>query len=335
MTTEPNRSDLPSPEQIVLRAGIDIPSFIAPQPATLFAERALRLRQLAADHAMREYLMLMAVVCEALHERARGHPAVQAPSGDAIASALENGHPPLAIQHLVRQPLWRTELRATMTLVLERLPADNPARTAVQGVIAMSDTTLEQQADRLLAGITLGLDMAAAPLIAAGLQLYWTQNLAAAAAANPDAFKHLPTPASAAQHCPCCGGLPAASITRTGQGFKGQRYLQCTLCNAQWRFELVRCSHCGSQKGIQYQALQAAGETGTPGVRAAVEAETCEGCHHYLKIVHMERDAHVEPIADDLGTLTLDLLVSDAGYQRHGTNLLLVFGDGDIEPGSG
>ena len=63
--------------------------------------------------------------------------------------------------------------------------------------------------------------------------------------------------------------------------------------------------------------------------RAAVEAETCEACRHYLKIVHMERDAHVEPMADDLATLTLDLLVSDAGYQRHGTNLLLLFGDSE------
>lgn len=45
--------------------------------------------------------------------------------------------------------------------------------------------------------------------------------------------------------------------------------------------------------------------------------------------MHQERNAHVEPVADDLATLTLDLLVSDAGYQRHGTNLLLLFGDSE------
>ena len=313
-----------------MRAGGDIPAFIAPKPATLFAERALRLRQLAAGHAMRDYLLLMAVLCEALHERAQAHPTVAPPSADAIVAALANGQPPLAPHQLVRAAAWRTELRAALGLVLQRLPTDNPARTAVQAVIALPDAALEQQADRLLAGITLGLDMAAAPLIAAGLQLYWTLQLAAIAAAHPDAFK---APSPAPQHCPCCASLPTASITRTGQGFKGQRYLHCALCNAQWRTELVHCSHCGGHKGIEYQALQAVGESAAPATRAAVEAESCEACHHYLKIVHMERDAHVEPMADDLATLTLDLLVSDAGYQRHGTNLLLLFGDSEaVQP---
>ena len=32
---------------------------------------------------------------------------------------------------------------------------------------------------------------------------------------------------------------------------------------------------------------------------------------------------------DDLASLTLDLLVSDAGFERHGVNLLLLFGDAD------
>ena len=47
----------------------------------------------------------------------------------------------------------------------------------------------------------------------------------------------------------------------------------------------------------------------------------------------MARDLHVEPLADDLATLTLDLLVSEAGFGRHGVNLLLLFGDGDAQAG--
>jgi FdhE protein len=42
-------------------------------------------------------------------------------------------------------------------------------------------------------------------------------------------------------------------------------------------------------------------------------------------------------VADDLASLTLDLLVADEGYTRHGVNLLLLFGDDDSvppEPGS-
>lgn len=46
----------------------------------------------------------------------------------------------------------------------------------------------------------------------------------------------------------------------------------------------------------------------------------------------MERDPEVEPVADDLATLTLDLLADEQGEVRHGTNPLLVFGDSEGEP---
>ncbi|KAK0358900.1 hypothetical protein LTR94_033472, partial [Friedmanniomyces endolithicus] len=60
--------------------------------------------------------------------------------------------------------------------------------------------------------------------------------------------------------------------------------------------------------------------------QASVQAETCDECGHYLKIVRMERDLHVDPVADDVATLTLDILVSEAGFQPHGVNLLLLTG---------
>ncbi len=41
-------------------------------------------------------------------------------------------------------------------------------------------------------------------------------------------------------------------------------------------------------------------------------AETCDECNHYLKICYMDRDANVDPCADDLATLALDLLVTEA-----------------------
>ena len=65
---------------------------------------------------------------------------------------------------------------------------------------------------------------------------------------------------------------------------------------------------------------------------AALQAETCDDCGHYLKIMHTDRDPFVEPVADDLASLTLDLLVSETGYQRHGVNLMLLFGEPDAPP---
>ena len=82
------------------------------------------------------------------------------------------------------------------------------------------------------------------------------------------------------------------------------------------------------RSGISFQALQAADAKGKAR-EAAVQVECCDECGHYLKIVHMEKDPHVEPMADDLASITLDLLVSETGLQRHGVNLMLLFGDPD------
>ena len=321
---------LRTPEEIALRAGVDFARLLPPQRGQVFADRALRLRQLAAGHAMRDYLLLMAVVCEAQHQRLPAYPAVPLPTSDQADAASQAGQPLLDTAHWPRDPVWRAELRALLAQVLDKLPADSPARAGVQAVAQFDDTALEQQADRLMAGITLGLDMAAAPLVAAGLQLYWTHLLRATAAAMPNPFGY----AQDASRCPCCGSLPTSSITRVGGELEGYRYLHCALCNAEWHMVRVKCTHCLGTEGVRFRALQTLADDGSDAAkkRESIQAETCDTCHHYLKIVHMDRDLHVEPVADDLASLTLDLLVADEGYQRHGVNLLLLFGDSDDQP---
>ena len=64
-----------------------------------------------------------------------------------------------------------------------------------------------------------------------------------------------------------------------------------------------------------------------------MQVETCDDCGHYLKLMHGDRDPMADAVADDLASLTLDLLVSESGRQRHGVNLMLLFGDpGGTEP---
>ncbi|HET7773465.1 MAG TPA: formate dehydrogenase accessory protein FdhE, partial [Burkholderiaceae bacterium] len=46
---------------------------------------------------------------------------------------------------------------------------------------------------------------------------------------------------------------------------------------------------------------------------------------------HMAKDAHVEPVADDLASLTLDLLVGDQGMRRNGVNPYLFFADDAVD----
>ena len=322
---------LRTPEEIAINAGVSVPRLHLPE-ADVFAQRALRLRQLAAGHAMRDYLLLMAVVCEAQHQRLPAYPAVPLPTSDQADAASQAGQPLLDTAHWPRDPAWRAELRALLAQVLDKLPANSPARAGVQAVAQLDDSALEQQADRLMAGITLGLDMAAAPLVAAGLQLYWTHLLRATAAAMPNPFGY----AQDASRCPCCGSLPTSSITRVGGELEGYRYLHCALCSAECHMVRVKCTHCLGTGGVRFRALQALADDSAPATRQAVQAETCDSCHHYLKIVHMDKDLHVEPVADDLASLTLDLLVADEGYQRHGVNFMLLFGDAEgAEPDRG
>jgi len=55
-----------------------------------------------------------------------------------------------------------------------------------------------------------------------------------------------------------------------------------------------------------------------------VQAETCPECRGYLKLCRLERDPHLDPWADDLATLALDLLVEQQGFERGGLNFLLL-----------
>ena len=52
-------------------------------------------------------------------------------------------------------------------------------------------------------------------------------------------------------------------------------------------------------------------------------AEICDQCHTYRKVVNQEKDPYAEPLADDLASLTLDLLMGDTEFSRASGNPLL------------
>lgn len=320
-----------SPEEIAVQAGQQVPFLRLPERAGVFAERELRLRQLAGGHAMREYLLFVAELARAQHELLADYPAVALPDATQIDAASHSGQPPLAATEWVRDPAWRQGLQRLLDTLQARL-AGSPAQAAVQALRRLDGDELERQAGRLLGGVMLGLDLAAAPFIAAGLQAYFTHLVIATEAARGAdrlaPFGRVDDPT----RCPCCASAPTASVVRIGAAAAGHRYLHCALCSAQWHLVRVKCGCCQGTKGIGYQSLEALpGHTAPAPGAGAVQAETCDTCRSYLKIMNMARDPHVEPVADDLATLTLDLLVSDAGLQRHGVNLMLLFGE-DAEP---
>lgn len=315
-----------SPEEIAVRAGQQVPHLYLPERLNVFSARETRLRELAAAHPMRDFLLFIAELVHAQHDSLQSYPAVALPDAAALDAAAGVAQAPLPAALWPRDPQWRTAFRRMLDGLILRL-AGNPAQAAVRELQQMSDQKLEQQADRLLNNNMLGLDLAAAPLIAAGLQVYWTHMvLATQQARGADRlapFGHIDD----ATRCPCCGSQPTASVVRLDGG-GNYRYLHCSLCSAQWHMVRIKCSHCESTKGIHYHSLQAAADAeAAPATKPAIEAETCDECGHYLKIVHMERNLAVEPVADDLASVTLDLLVSEAGFERYGVNLMLLFGD--------
>ena len=318
-----------SPEEIAVRSGQQMPYLHLPVRAELFATRETRLRQLAAGHAMRDFMLFAAELAHVQHEVLQDYPAVALPSADDLLAAGRAAQAPLPAPLWPRDPAWRAALRRMLELLVARL-AGSPAQAVVQALLSADDAHLEGQAELLLQGAA-GLDMSAAPLVAAGLQVYWTHMVLAIQQTHGAARQEPFGRTLDVTLCPCCGSLPTSSVTRLDPSGSNFRYLNCALCSTQWHMVRVKCSHCQGTKGIHYHSLQALATDGATEdtAQASVQAETCDECGHYLKIVRMERDLHVDPVADDVATLTLDILVSEAGFQPHGVNLLLLTGGED------
>lgn len=323
-----------SPEEIAARAGDEVPFLQWPAGGSVFAERAMRLRQLAGGHAMGDYLGFVADLAQAQQRALDEFPPVPRPDAAALDRDARRGRAPLDATAWPRDAAWRAALHRIAGALRASAPAG--AQPVIARLEALDEAALERQADALLHGSAAGLDLGIAPLLGAALQVYWTHlllDLQRAHRGHGEVFARLDDPG----RCPACGSRPVASITRSRGESLGQRYLHCALCNLEWHMLRARCSGCGGTQHIAYQSLDLHGDgdaeaTAQRAARAAVQAETCDDCGRYLKIVHTDRDPFVDPVADDLASLTLDLLVSDSGKQRHGMNLMLLFGDGADPP---
>ena len=293
-----------------------IPRVRIPERAGVFNDRAARLRSLAADSPVGGYLSLMAVVAQAQQHALKDFaPAPQ--DADAVARAKAHDMPLLPATSLQRDPRWRELLARLLDEVTgaEGTPAAAAAACdALRGRLATAPETVESMADALLSGDGRDVDPAAAPFVMAALQVYWT---GMAAGLDEDQL-----PVGAFGVCPCCGALPVASVVRIGGAHEGFRYLCCPLCSVEWHLERVKCSHCASTRDIAYHHVD--------GGPDAIKAESCDGCGSYRKIFYQEKDVHVEPVADDLASLALDVLMGEAGFvRRSGNPLLWQDGGGD------
>jgi len=291
----------------------DAPRVVLPDTTTLFADRAARFLQLASGHAMSDYLKLMGAVVQAQHDAIGMRSAPAVPEA-ALAQSRDFGMPPLSALGHARDAQWRDDLRALTDGV-----ASKPAAAAMaHAVRALDEAALEALADRILSGNTLDSDAAAVPLAGAALQVYFTR---LAATIDVELVKNF----DVATVCPVCATRPVASVVRLGGARDNLRYLVCALCSTEWHLTRIKCTSCEEEKGVHYLSLQAEGAepiAGEGGVSAARRAEACDECKSYLKIFIQEKDPQIDPIADDLASLPLDLLVDELGFGRSGPNLL-------------
>jgi len=327
------------PAQIEAFAQRAIPRVRLPDPADVFSRRAERLRKLSSGHSLGGYLGLMAAVSDA-QQVALGTPAFEghtftglhpadrvSPSAQRLEQAHRHRMPPLLASGWPREPRWR-EILAGLCGAVATLPGFPSAVRAICDRLGRQpEAQLEKQADLILTASGEGADTETAPFIMAALQVVWVQMAASlpAGVAKDLAGEPLEVGSPGAERtraidalsgvCPVCGTLPVASIVRSDKQYQGYRYLHCALCSTEWHLVRIKCSHCQATEGIRYHHVEGGSE--------AVRAESCDGCRTYRKILYQEKDPGVEAVADDLGSLALDLLMTEDGYHRSSGNPLL------------
>lgn len=278
-----------------------------PERATVFAARAERFNTLAQNHPLKEYLLFMAKVARAQQEALNNYGKAALPDGEQIQRNRRRGIPPLAAQILRCDASWHEAL--WMIIGMVRNAAEPATVRSLDRLLAGGGPACEAMADSLLAGDYAGMDLAAAPLVGAALQVYWA-HMATTLGNKSFEASAIPTV------CPVCASPPLASIVRSGGVENGQRYLHCSLCASEWHMVRIKCSNCQATGDIAYHGIE--GDSGV------VKAETCDNCQTYLKIMSVDRDPKVDPTADDLASLSLDILMDQAGYQRCSFSFFLI-----------
>lgn len=258
---------------------------VLPDPAKLFARRSDRLRVLAVAHPMADWLRFLAVLADA-QARACRQPA---PSFDLSAQPGPALDQALAvIGGITADPSVPDASRA----VLKRLAGQDPHALAESWLTGTVPADRAGEAVFIAAALQVCFARQAATLDAAALELRPQRGL-----------------------CPVCASPPVAGMITGAGNVPGVRYLHCGLCATAWNHVRIACTGCGESKGLALQEIE--------GGNGAVKAETCDTCHGYAKMFYQAKDMAIEPLADDLGSLGLDLMVSDAGWSRLSPNPLL------------
>jgi len=286
----------------------DKPPFLRlPEPQSLFSLRAMRFASLAPGHQLEPYLSFLAQLSRVQDQLAGAStPPTMPPLGEQRRRAANAM--PLVPREDLASDASAIEGFARLLALMEGVAMPELARAALTRAKAADADATRAMFTAILSD-AVPVDAVAEHIFAAAA----LQVIAARRAALLDAT--LPQPVADGV-CPCCGGPPITSAIVGSGVVEGVRYVQCSLCATQWNHVRVKCISCGSTKGIAYEAIE--------GIADTIKAETCDECHTYVKLLNQLKDPDLDPVADDVASLGLDLLVLEAGWRRAGVNPFLL-----------
>lgn len=283
------------------------PPVVLPYPPSLFLNRSKRFLSLAPGHQLESYLRFLAAVTRAQHDVQVSLPEAAPPSAETVAQAVAHGMP------LIPRTSFKPDDHAETTIehFLENLTKlELPAETAaaVKSLQSMSSEQRQVFIKSVLDETEPEDRIAQRALILAALQVHFTR-----LAAKLDASVLKPF---ADGVCPTCGSRPLASSVVNWPGATNTRYCTCSLCATMWYVVRVKCLLCGSNESINFRLIE--------GQQDTIKAETCDKCHGYVKIFYQIKDPTLEPLADDVASLGLDMLLTQDGWSRGGYNPFLI-----------
>lgn len=301
-----SRVDTTEPDPSVI-ANIAIPPYVRlPDPSRLFSERAGRFRYLAEGHELASYLRFLAEICDAQAAILEGLPEPDPFDADLLARAHDHKMPPLDRGGFSPDAAFEATFEALIAAAT-RFEMPPPAQAALTRVQAADAAARQVMLQNVLAEAVPVEMIAEHVFVAAALQVHFTR-----LAARLDAKSLGPVGDGV---CASCGGAPSASVIVNWPRAPGTRFCSCSLCGTLWNYVRSKCTICGSTKSIVFQEVEGA---------ANIKAETCAECHGYMKILNQQKDDALDPIADDVASLGLDLLVRELGFRRGGINPFLI-----------
>ena len=272
-----------------------------PNVNNIHSRRSERLRQLATDHPLKDYLNFVANLSDA-----QGQVLAQFKSNDKLTLTEDVlADKPLNVKQWKRDSSWIDILHALLEQVKGQ--ENETIEATIDWLEKASNAELEKMADDVLMQ-NGNVTSDKALFLWAALSVYWL--LLASRIPHTgimDSGEYL-------YHCPVCGSEPSASIIHIGDN-EGLRYLHCSLCETEWNMVRAKCSVCDQSGKLEYWLM----DEQFPGVKA----ESCGDCNSYLKAFYQNQDVDIDVFADDLASIFLDAEMEEKGFSRSGPNPFL------------